>query len=117
MKEVKGVRKQKSWKLRDLVDFEILLKDSTPWRNAWRGAGIQDDLRNYKIDTEKQKRQIGLRWLLDDVREKKSELSGNRVQAGAKIIETIILIIMLLVGVGGDERAAQLRWRAIQLYL
>lgn len=91
------MRKKSGWSLADLVDFEALLGNIKPWKQAWR-AGVREEVESAAPGTEKARRRLGLRWMLEDVR---GEVSiGARVTASARMLSVVIAVVMFLIGVG-----------------
>ena len=92
-------QKKRSWKLRDLVDFEVLLEKVALWKKSWRN-GVQEDLLNTGAGTELERRRLGFRAMLEEVREDQNEESGQHVASGARLLSFLLWLVMLLVGVG-----------------
>ena len=92
-------QKKRSWKLRDLVDFEVLLEKVALWKKSWRN-GVQEDLLNTGAGTELERRRLGFRAMLEEVREDQNEESGQHVVSGARLLSFLLWLVMLLVGVG-----------------
>lgn len=88
-----------NWSLADLVDLEVLQDRLSLWKKAWRG-GVRDTLEKAKLSSEKERRRMGLRAMLDVVRDEEGEMSGQRVKSGARFAEWVVFGVMLLIGCG-----------------
>ena len=94
---MKNGRDSGKWTLRDLVDFEILVAKTQLWRKSWR-VGVREQLEDAAPSTEKARRRIGLRRMLEDVRD--DESAGSQVVTSARMISLGMTVLMFLIGVG-----------------
>ncbi|BDS08024.1 hypothetical protein NT6N_30640 [Oceaniferula spumae] len=92
-------QKKRSWTLRDLVDFEVLLEKAAHWRKAWLD-GVGDRVKQAGTTSELERRRLGFRWMLEEIRRSENEETGHRVQSGAGLLAFLAWAIMLLLGIG-----------------
>jgi len=92
-------QKKRGWKLRDLVDLEVLLEKAALWKKAWRD-GVREDVENLAANTELERRRLGFRMMLEQVRKDQNEESGQYVESGARMLSFLTWLIMLLLGIG-----------------
>ncbi|MBK1855155.1 DUF2868 domain-containing protein [Verrucomicrobiaceae bacterium 5K15] len=92
-------QKKRSWTLRDLVDFEVQLEKAARWKSAWRN-GVGEELENEGVSSELNRRRLGFRWMLEEVREAEHEESGHRLDSGARLLAFLLWLVMLLTGIG-----------------
>lgn len=85
--------------MKDLVDLETLQGKIPLWKKSW-SEGIGQVVEEANLSSEKARRRLGLRGMLEEVRDQESELSGQRVEAGAKLVEWLIVVVMFLLGIG-----------------
>lgn len=88
-----------NWSLADLVDLEVLQDKLPLWKNAWR-EGVRDDVEEAQTNSEKERRRLGLRAMLEVVRDQEAEMSGQRVWSGARFVEWVVFGVMLVMGCG-----------------
>ena len=74
-------QKKRGWKLRDLVDLEVLLEMAALWKNTWRD-GVREDVEKLAANTELERRRLGFRMMLEQVRNDQNEESGQHVESG-----------------------------------
>ncbi len=94
-----GKKKKRSWKLRDLVDFEVLLEKAALWRASWRD-GVQRDLENAALSTELERRRLGFRMMLEKIRGDQNEEAGSRVESAVRLLSFLVWGVMFLLGIG-----------------
>lgn len=92
-------QKKRTWTLRDLVDFEVLLDKAALWKDAWR-QGVGEALERDGARKELVRRRLGFRWMLEEIRNREGEQTGERVESGARLLAFLLWLVMLLVGVG-----------------
>ena len=92
-------QKRRGWKLRDLVDFEVLLEKAGLWKKSWRD-GMREEVEGLGVDTELERRRFGFRMMLEQIRSDQHEEVGQHVESGARILSFLVWMIMLLLGVG-----------------
>jgi len=92
-------QKKRSWKLRDLVDFEVLQERAALWKKSWRD-GIHDQLEKVEAISELQRRRLGFRMMLEEIRENQGQESGQHVESGARLLSFLFFSVMLLIGIG-----------------
>lgn len=80
-----------------MVDFEALIGNIKPWKRSWR-AGVRDEVESSCPDSEKERRRLGLRWMLDDVRGDTS--AGAKVTASARMVSVVVVVVMFIMGIG-----------------
>ncbi|MBT8045095.1 MAG: DUF2868 domain-containing protein [Verrucomicrobiae bacterium] len=85
------------WSLRDVVDFEALASDSGGWKDAWR-HGVREMVESAAPTTEKSRRRLGFRLMLECVRGEAS--IGDRMVNSARLVSIVLALLMFLAGVG-----------------
>ena len=90
------------WRLKDVVDFELLLEKTSLWKESWRG-GVKDEVEQLRVGssgiTEVNCRRWGLRQMLEQVRGREHEQTGTRVVLSLRLVGLGFCLLMFLLGV------------------
>jgi len=85
--------------MRDVVDLDVLIDEVSLWRRAWR-KGVGEAVEKRQLKSEQEKRRVGFRMMLEEIRDQKGEETGQRVQSGAHWVEMMMGLLMFLLGIG-----------------
>ncbi|NNM29466.1 MAG: hypothetical protein HKO57_08090, partial [Akkermansiaceae bacterium] len=97
--------RESKWRLRDVVDFEVLLRAGNEGGRAAAGATahreeIRAVLEKAGPRSEGERRRIGLRAWLDANRGRDEDRAGSRVVAGVGLAGLVLGVLAFLAGVG-----------------